>query len=142
MAGFLMVMALGAAVPAMAADHQVRMLNRGTAGAMVFEPSALRIEPGDTVTFVSVDPGHNAESMQGMSPEGAESFRTPLGKDETVSFTVPGVYGVKCTPHLAMGMVAVIQVGDDKHNIETLKAKKNPPLATRRLNEAYKELGL
>ena len=48
-----------------------------------FEPVALKIEPGDTVTFVSVDPGHNAETINGMIPEGAETFRTAIGQTET-----------------------------------------------------------
>ena len=104
-ATLMMALILAAGTPAMAADHQVKMLNKGKDGVMVFEPSALRIAAGDTVTFVSVDPGHNAETIPGMIPAGAEAFRTPMGKDTTISFSVAGLYGVKCTPHLPMGMV-------------------------------------
>ena len=131
-----------AAFPVFAADHEVRMLNRGEAGNMVFEPAALQIEPGDTVTFVSVDPGHNAETIAGMIPEGAETFRTKLSQTTTITFDVPGVYGSKCTPHLAMGMVALIQVGDDAHNIEAVKAVRQPPVAGKRFEAGYAELGL
>jgi len=131
-----------AALPAFAADHEVRMLNRGEAGTMVFEPGALRIEPGDTVTFIAADPGHNVETIAGMIPEGAETFRTTLGQTVTVTFDVPGVYGLKCTPHLAMGMVALIQVGDDAHNIEAVKAVRQPPVAAKRFEAGYAELGL
>lgn len=130
------------ALPAFAADHEVRMLNRGEAGTMVFEPSALHIEPGDTVTFVSVDPGHNVETIAGMIPEGAETFRSAISQTVTVTFDIPGVYGLKCTPHLAMGMVALIQVGDDPHNIEAAKAVRQPPVAVKRFTAAYAELGL
>lgn len=138
---FALALALVAA-PVSAADHEVRMLNRGEAGTMVFEPAALHIRPGDTVTFQSVDPGHNVETIAGMIPEGAETFRTPLSQTVTITFEVPGVYGLKCTPHLAMGMVALIQVGDDPHNIEAAKAVRQPPVAAKRLEAAYAALGL
>lgn len=130
------------ALPAFAADHEVQMLNRGEAGPMVFEPAALRIEPGDTITFVAADPGHNAETINGMIPEGAESFRTTIGQTETVTFDVEGVYGIKCTPHFGMGMVMLVQVGDDDHNIEAVKGATLPPKAAERFEDAYAELGL
>lgn len=136
------VLILSMGIVAHAADHQVRMLNRGDAGVMVFEPAALRIQPGDTVTFLSVDPGHNAETMPGMFPEQAKPFRTAFSKDETVTFEVPGIYALKCMPHLAMGMVMVVQVGDDTHNLETVKTKKTAPIAMKRLEAAFAELGL
>jgi pseudoazurin len=131
-----------AATPALAADHQVQMLNRGDAGNMVFEPSALHIQPGDTVTFVSVNPGHNAETIADAIPEGAARFRTAISRDETVNFEIPGVYIIKCTPHLPMGMVMVVQVGDDPYNLDQVKAVRVPPIAAQRLEAAYAELGL
>ncbi len=71
---FALAVALGIALgtaPAVAADHEVRMLNRGEAGAMVFEPAWLEVAPGDTVTFVPTDRSHNAESIAAMLPLGA-----------------------------------------------------------------------
>lgn len=136
------VTSLLVALPTFAADHEVQMLNRGEAGAMVFEPVALKIEPGDTVTFVSVDPGHNAETIKGMFPADAESFRTAIGQTETVTFDIEGIYGIKCTPHFGMGMVMLIQVGDDPDNLEEAKGATLPPKATERFEEAYAQLGL
>ncbi len=50
------IAALGLAGAAQAADHEVKMLNRGSdGGMMVFEPAFLKVEPGDTVTFVAGD---------------------------------------------------------------------------------------
>lgn len=95
-----------------AATHEVKMLNRGDAGAMVFEPAFIRAEPGDEIVFLSSDKGHNAESIQGMLPAGVEAFKSRLGDDFTLTVTEDGVYGIKCTPHYAMGMVALIQVGE------------------------------
>lgn len=92
---------------------EVKMLNRGEKGAMVYEPDFLRIAPGDTVRFVSTTPGHNARTVAGMAPDGAVEIKTPLGKDADVVLETPGLYGIKCSPHFSMGMVMVIAVGQD-----------------------------
>ena len=44
------VVALGAP-PSLAANVEVRRLNKGDTGAMVFQPDLLRIAVGDTVNF-------------------------------------------------------------------------------------------
>ena len=88
------------------------MLNRGEAGAMVFQPAYVQAEVGDTVRFVPTDRSHNAETVEGMLPDGAEMM---VGdRDEEVVLTVDqeGVYGIRCKPHYAMGMVALVVAGD------------------------------
>ncbi len=124
-----------AVLPATAADHQVKMLNKGAKGMMVFEPDLVKVEPGDTVTFVATDPGHDAQSVPGMLPEGAQPFEGKIGKDVTVTFTQPGVYGVKCKPHYVMGMVGVVVVGDPSSNLEAAKKAKNPGKAGKLFTE-------
>ncbi len=119
---------------ALAADHEVRMLNKGEKGVMVFEPDLVKVAPGDTVTFKATDPGHNAETVKGMLPDGAEPFEGKPGKDITVTFSQPGVYGVKCKPHVTMGMVAVVVVGDPV-NLDAAKAVKNPGKAGKKFAE-------
>jgi pseudoazurin len=99
------------ATTAFAETFEVKMLNKGTDGAMVFEPAFIKAAVGDTVTFLSPDKGHNAESIKGMLPEGVEAFKSEMSKDFTLTLTAEGLYGIKCTPHYAMGMVALIQVG-------------------------------
>lgn len=131
-----------AAFPAYAADFQVQMLNKGAAGTMVFEPSYIKVAAGDTVTFVPTDKGHNAESIKDMIPEGAEPFKGQSGKEIVVTFTVPGAYGVKCAPHIGMGMVALVVVGDAPTNVEALKAVRLPPKATERLAADFAAAGL
>ncbi|MFC3704426.1 pseudoazurin [Devosia honganensis] len=132
----------GLAAPAFAADYEVHMLNKGEAGTMVFEPAYLEIQPGDTVTFLPTDKGHNAETIKDMIPEGAESFKSKINETFTVTFDVPGVYGIKCTPHLAMGMVSLILVGDDLENLDEARAVKVPKKAQERFDAVYAELGL
>ena len=111
------------------------MLNKGAKGMMVFEPDLVKVQPGDTVTFVATDPGHDAQSVPGMLPEGAQPFEGKIGKDVTVTFTQPGVYGVKCKPHYVMGMVGVVVVGDPAPNLEAAKKAKNPGKAGKLFTE-------
>lgn len=96
---------------AQAADHQVQMLNKGEKGVMVFQPDFVQAALGDTITFVPTDKGHDAESIKGMIPDGAEPFKGKPGEQITATLDKEGVYGVKCTPHYGMGMVALIVVG-------------------------------
>lgn len=131
-----------AALPVQAANFEVQMLNKGAAGTMVFEPSALKIAPGDTVTFIPTDKGHNAETIKDMLPEGAEAFKGALGKEVIATFTVEGVYGIKCAPHLGMGMVALIQVGDAPANVDAAKGAKLPKKAHERIEADFETLGL
>ena len=118
-----------------AANIEVKMLNKGAKGVMVFEPDLVKIQPGDSVTFISANPGHDAMSVPGMLPDGAEPFEGQLSKDVTVTFTVPGVYGIKCKPHFVMGMVGVVVVGDPSSNLEAAKAAKNPGKAGKLFTE-------
>lgn len=106
--GVVLAMTSGAAS---AATIEVMMLNRGEAGAMVFQPAYVRAEPGDVIRFVPTDQGHNVESIEGMLPAGTEAFKTKFNEMFELTVAREGVYGVKCTPHYAMGMVALIQVG-------------------------------
>jgi len=104
-------LALAIAGGVSAAEIEVRMLNKGAEGLMVFEPALVKIQPGDTVKFVATDKGHNAESIKGMLPDGAATFVGKNGEDVAVKFDQAGIYGVKCMPHYGMGMVAMVVVG-------------------------------
>ena len=104
------------------ANHEVKMLNQGPTGVMVFEPAVLKINIGDTVTFKSVDAAHNSASIPGMIPAGASPWNGQLSQDLTVSFDVAGIYGYQCTPHSMMAMVGVIKVGNDQSNINEVKS--------------------
>lgn len=108
---FLALALASVALPALAEVHEVQMLNRGEQGAMVFEPSFVLAQPGDVIHFVATDPGHNAASIEGMLPDGVEAFDSGMGQDLELTVEAEGLYGIKCTPHVAMGMVALIQVG-------------------------------
>jgi pseudoazurin len=126
---------------ASAANFEVKMLNKGEVGAMVFEPALTKIAVGDTVTFTPVDKAHNAETIPGMLPDGAEPFKGTIGKEIVVTFTVPGAYGVKCLPHFSMGMVALVVVGDNPPaNLDAAKAATVPALAKKRFDAIFTAL--
>ena len=105
------VAALLMATASFAENFEVHMLNKGTDGAMVFEPAFVKAAVGDTVTFISKDKGHNVESIEGMLPDGVEAFKSAMGEEFVLTLSAEGLYGVKCTPHYTMGMVALIQAG-------------------------------
>ena len=127
-----LVLALSGA--AFAAEHEVQMLNKGEAGMMVFEPAFVKAEPGDVIHFVPTDKSHNVESIKEILPEGVETFKSKINEEYSPTVTEPGVYGVKCTPHYAMGMVALIQVGDAPANLEAAKTTKMPKKARERMD--------
>ena len=128
-------------VPAQAAEFEVQMLNRGEAGAMVFEPALIRVAVGDTVKFVPTNPSHNAETIPEILPGGAEPFKGSINKEISVTFEVPGVYGIKCLPHFGIGMVALVVVGDAPYaNLDAARTATVPPNARKRLDAALAEL--
>ena len=133
------VVALMAAGAAEAADHQVQMLNKGEKGAMVFQPNFIMAAPGDTVTFVPTDKGHDAASIDGMIPDGAQPFKGEMSKPVTVTLDKEGVYGVKCVPHYGMGMVALVVVGKPV-NLQQAEAVKQPGKAKKEFQALFAEI--
>ena len=119
------IAALAITGSAAAAEVEVKMLDKGAEGMMVFEPSLVKVEPGDTVKFIASSKGHNAESIKGMLPADATPFVGKVNQDLEVKLDKPGVYGVKCLPHYGMGMVALIVVGAPS-NQDDAKAVVHP----------------
>jgi pseudoazurin len=122
MKNFLITLFLSFNLCIHAENYEVKMLNQGSEGYMVFEPSVLKIKKGDTVTFKATDAAHNSASIKGMIPSGAEDWNGKLSQDVSVTFNVEGVYGYQCTPHMMMAMVGIIEVGGNQNNLESVKA--------------------
>lgn len=119
---------------AFAAEHEVKMLNKGETGVMVFEPAYVRAEPGDVIHFVPTDKSHNVEAIKDLLPDGVATFKGKINEAFDLTVTEPGIYGIKCTPHFAMGMVALIQVGESPANLDAAKAAKMPKKARERFD--------
>jgi pseudoazurin len=126
--------ALGTA--ALAEEFEVKMLNRGEAGAMVFEPTFVQAQVGDTVRFVPTDKGHNAETVKGMIPDGVEPMIGKTNEEVVLTLTQDGVWGIRCKPHYGMGMVALIVAGDPV-NLDAAKAAKNPGKTQKVFDELF-----
>lgn len=127
---------LGWAATAAAEVHVVEMLNRGPDGqTMVYAPALVHAQPGDTIRFVSADPGHNAETIDGAIPEGAEGWRTRINQDAEVTVDRPGIYAFKCTPHFGIGMVGLIVVGDSTANLDAVRDARYPGRAGQRMTD-------
>ena len=110
---------------AFAEDTTIEMLNKLEKRNMVFSQEIVRIDVGDTVFWKSTNPGHNVEFvLKGGVPEGVEKFKSKVGKDTEYTFTIPGIYAYWCTPHKTMGMIGFVVVGDDKSNLDAIKAIK------------------
>lgn len=95
-----------------AETYEVKMLNRGPTGSMVFEPDYLAVQPGDTVKFIATHKSHNAASIPELTPENAPTFKGKINEEIEVTFDNSGVYGIQCVPHYSMGMIMVVKVGE------------------------------
>jgi pseudoazurin len=140
--GALLAMAaFGCAMSAgLAADIEVKMLTKGGSGVMVYEPAFVQAAPGDTIHFVATDKSHNVESIKGMLAVGVEPFKGNLNENYDLTVTTEGVYGAKCTPHYALGMVMLVAVGDPASNLDAAKAAKNLKKAQERLDAGFAQL--
>ena len=124
---------------AAAETFEIKMMNKGEAGQMVFEPAFLSANVGDTISFIPASKGHNVETIKDMLPEGAEQFKSKLSKEFSVTLTAEGIYGIKCTPHYSMGMIALIQVGSPV-NLDTAKSVKHKGKATKRFDTLFEQV--
>ncbi|MDO5058047.1 MAG: pseudoazurin [Lautropia sp.] len=135
LASLSLLAGLMATPPATAETHHVKMLNRNAQGAMVYEPDFLKVKPGDVVKFRATTSGHDAASIDGMMPAGAQAFKGKINEEIEVRFTEEGLYGIKCLPHYAMGMVMLIQVGDKADPASLQVPEAVPARARKRFQE-------
>lgn len=121
--------------------HEVEMLTRDPdgSGLQVFKPRLITAEVGDTVKFVPTDPTHQSSSIPEMLPAGVEGWEGEINKEVSYTFPAPGIYGYKCVPHYAAGMVGMIVVQGEgmTDNLEEAKAVSHPGLASREFNEIF-----
>ncbi|WP_054309586.1 pseudoazurin [Mesorhizobium sp. 1M-11] len=135
-----MAVGLTVSFSALAADHEVKMLNKGSDGeTMVFEPMVVKAQPGDTITFVPTDKSHNSASVKGGLPEAAEAWNGKVNQKITVTLTQAGVYMFQCTPHFGMGMIGAVVVGEPS-NLDAVKALKYPGKAKARAEKIFAQI--
>ena len=78
------------------------------------------IDVGDTIEWLPKNEGHNVEFLAGPKINSLPT-KSGINKFHSVVFKVPGVYLYGCTPHRNMGMLGLIIVGNDFHNLEKIK---------------------
>ncbi len=104
-----------------AENFDVKMVNADASGqVMVFDPPFIKANVGDTVTFLPTDMLHNSQSVPGLIPSSANSWNGAMNEKITVELNAEGVYVYQCTPHIALGMIGVIQVGNPT-NIDDIR---------------------
>ena len=64
-----------------------------------------------------------------------------MAREVVVTFTAPGAYGIKCAPHLGMGMIGLVVVGNEPVDLDALQAVKLPKKAQERMTAIIDELG-
>ncbi len=109
---------------AFAESHTIEMLNKSGNEMMVYSKKIVKVNVGDTVSWKATTKGHNVEFIRNGTPEGVGKFKSKMNVDVDYKFEVPGIYAYWCTPHKAMGMIGFVVVGEDKSNLDKIKAIK------------------
>ena len=101
---------------------EIQMLNKLGKEKMVYSVTVAKVDVNDIVIWKSVSKGHNVQFIS--MPKGVKKFKSKINKDAQYTFTIPGIYLYQCTPHKAMGMIGIVVVGGDKHNLKKIKKAK------------------
>ena len=93
-----------------------------------FSIEVAKIDVGDSVEWLPKNKGHNVEFLAG--PDMADlPPKSDMNEFHSVRFERKRVYLYGCTPHLNMGMLGLIVVGNDLHNIEEIGNTDLPNIA-------------
>ena len=92
------------------------------------------INIGDTIEWLPKNEGHNVEFLAGPGMNELPA-KSEIDAVHSVVFTVPGIYLYGCTPHQNMGMLGLIIVGNDFHNLEEVRNIQLPQVAKSVFNQ-------
>ena len=107
---------------------------------MVFSEEIVVVEPGESVTWLATDKGHNVQLIDG--PDGYDlPKKSKISKDVTLTFDEPGVYVYVCTPHATMGMIGIVVVGElTQEAIDEVRDAKLRGKSKKKFKELLSEL--
>ena len=98
----------------------------------------IHIDVGDSVEWLPTNEGHNVEFI--MTPKMASlPEKSKMNEPYSMIFQEAGIYVYGCTPHLNTGMLGLIVVGNDFHNIEDINEIKLSPVANSVLKRLAKK---
>jgi plastocyanin len=128
---------------------EIRMQGNTDGSHVWFDPVGLRVEPGQTIRWINLDPG-NSHTVTAYHPK---NFERPLRIPESarpwnsdyllpnqsfsITLTAEGVYDFFCVPHEHAGMVGRIIVGQpdrspaDTLSVQTAGGEPIPEIALR-----------
>ena len=138
---------------------EVKMYNKTEDGKkMVFVPSLIKANPGDTIKFIAMSSGHQVQAFRGGVPSECDitskqgkkaekkskcsdkyAFKSKnIKKNDFYSVTLnkEGHYAIMCKPHFAMGMVGLIVVGSPKDKAGFKKALLSDKKPGKKLHKA------
>ena len=88
----------------------------------------IHINVGDSVEWLPTNEGHNVEFI--MTPTMVSlPEKSKMNEPYSMIFQEAGIYVYGCTPHLNTGMLGLIVVGNDFHNIGDINEIKLSPVA-------------
>ncbi len=112
-------------------------------GMFQFEPSLLRLAPGDRMVVLNSTGEHTVHSVPALWPADKEEVAIANAPRSEVQFDAPGVYGLRCRRHGQYGMVMLVIVGDGggvtdiSTQVQAMKARPAEKKAFRDLFESY-----
>mgnify|MGYP000940315960 CR=1 FL=1 len=141
--GLLLALSFALPTGVLAADATVEMWNKDPDDRkrrMVFSEEIVVVEPGESVTWLATDKGHNVQMIDG--PNGYDlPKKSKLSKDVTLTFEQPGVYVYVCTPHATMGMLGIVVVGElTQEAIDAVRDAKVRGKSKKKFKELLAEL--
>jgi len=107
-------------------DVTVTVGASGNGGSFAFEPAAVRVDPGTTITWEWTGEGGQHDVAAEDDAYGSDLLGN-AGDTFEHTFEDGGVSRYACTPHKTMGMKGAVIVGDVETDIETAA----PPLVDR-----------
>ena len=88
----------------------------------------IHINVGDTVEWLPTNEGHNVEFI--IAPQMASlPEKSQMNEFHSMIFKEAGIYVYGCTPHMNTGMLGLIVVGNDFHNIQDIEGSRLSPVA-------------
>ena len=98
----------------------------------------IHINVGDSVEWLPTNKGHNVEFI--ITPTMVSlPEKSKMNEPYSMIFQEAGIYVYGCTPHLNTGMLGLIVVGNDFHNIEDINEIKLSPVANSVLKRLAKK---
>ena len=95
----------------LAASAWAAEIQMGSDGNLVFNPSDVTINSGESITFVNNDlPPHNIVFINGHDELSQPDLNLIKGDKVEITFSEPGEYEFQCEPHAGAGMKGVIHV--------------------------------